>query len=83
MLREEQVSAGGIFRPTEGATFASDQIAYLVAFESVAQRDSAWQAFVADEEWQRLKKESEREGPLVQEESFYLLQPTDFSVEVL
>ena len=63
-----------------GATFEQDKIAYLVAFEDITARDEAWRGFVADEEWRRLRMEAEqRTGPLVAEERFLLLRPTDFS----
>lgn len=74
---EAQISAGGIFRPAAGAKFDGEQIAYLVIFDSVEQRDAVWASFVADEEWRLLKAESERDGALVKEEAFYLLQPRD------
>jgi hypothetical protein len=77
---QAEVSAGGVFRPAAGATFDQDKIAYLVAFEDIAARDDAWRGFVADEDWRRLRTEGEqRTGPLVAEESFLLLRPTDFS----
>ena len=76
---QTQVVPGGTFTATVGSTFGHDEIAYLVVFESLAQRDEAWSAFVNDEEWIAFRGAEEAQAPLVVEESFRLLQPTDFS----
>ena len=37
--------------------------AYLIPFDSLAAREKAWNAFAADEEWIRVRKESiDRKG---------------------
>jgi hypothetical protein len=74
-----KTSKGGIVKEAKGAQFGQDEIAYLVSFESVEERDKAWLEFIADEEWQKLKGESESEGPLVKDESYFLLRSTEFS----
>ena len=76
---ETQIVPGGTFTPTTRATFGHDEIAYLVSFESLEERDRAWQAFVNDEEWVAYRQAEEAAGPLVAEEKFKLLLPTDFS----
>lgn len=75
-----EVSKGGIVRKAAGSIFGQDEIAYLVAFESVEQRDRAWLDFVADKEWQKMKAESEAKGPIVKDEMSFLLKPEDFSL---
>lgn len=75
-----EVSKGGIVRKAGGSIFGQDEIAYLVAFENIEQRDRAWLDFVADKEWQRLKAESEAKGPIVKDEMSFLLKPADFSL---
>ncbi len=57
----------------------SDRLIYIVAFESAAQREKAWAAFRADPEWQKVRAESERNGPLVRRVFNTLLSPTDYS----
>ena len=57
----------------------SDRLIYIVAFESAEQRERAWAAFIADPEWQRVKAESEADGPLVARIFNTLLAPTDYS----
>ncbi len=57
----------------------SDRLIYIVAFENAAQREKAWAAFRADPEWQKVRAESERNGPLVRRVFNTLLAPTDYS----
>jgi len=76
---ETQTVPGGTFTPTQEASFGHDEIAYLVSFESLEERDRAWQTFVNDEEWIAYRQAEEAAGSLVAEESFKLLLPTAFS----
>ena len=57
----------------------SDRLIYILAFESVEQRESAFAAFGADPDWQRAFEESEVDGPLVTRVSNTLLDATDYS----
>jgi hypothetical protein len=57
----------------------SDRLIYIVAFESVEQREKAWAAFRADPEWEKVVAESEANGPIVARLTNTLLTPTDFS----
>lgn len=57
----------------------TDTLYYLVAWESMAQREERWRAFATDPEWIAAKAETEREGPLVVSIHNRFLRPTDFS----
>ncbi len=57
----------------------SDRLIYIVAFENAEQRQQAWDAFRSDPEWQKVRAESEVDGPIVKRVSNSLLNPTDFS----
>ena len=57
----------------------SNRLIYIVAFESMEQRERAWAAFGADPDWQRVYRESEVEGPLTSRIFNTLLNPTDYS----
>ena len=57
----------------------SDELWYMLAFEDMAQRDAAWAAFATDPEWQKVRAESEADGPLVHHIENRILAPTDFS----
>jgi hypothetical protein len=56
-----------------------EQLTYLLAWESLAEREKKWTAFVADPEWIAIVAESEKDGPLVQNIASQLLTPTAFS----
>jgi hypothetical protein len=57
----------------------SDELWYIIGFEDLGQRDKAWAAFGADPEWQKVRAESEADGPLVHHIENRILRPTDFS----
>ena len=57
----------------------NNRLIYIVAFEDAQQRDRAWASFQADPEWQRVRSESETNGPLVARVTNSLLTPTDYS----
>jgi len=54
-------------------------LTYLVAWESLADREAKWPVFLADPECLRAKAESETDGPIVAEIRNELLTPTVFS----
>ena len=57
----------------------SDELIYMTAFEDMSHRERAWNAFMQDPEWVKVKSESEVAGPLVARVSNRLLKPTDYS----
>ncbi|GBD11550.1 hypothetical protein HRbin23_01217 [bacterium HR23] len=57
----------------------SNQLVYMLAWESLAEREQKWTAFQADPEWQARRAETEREGPLVARVSNRILRPTPYS----
>ena len=56
-----------------------NELVYILAFEDLAQRQAAWEAFMNDEEWQQAKRESEKDGPLVSNVANKILKPTIYS----
>ena len=58
---------------------ASDQLIYILAYESLADREMKWGAFLADQERQAKFAETERSGPLVQRLVAQILRPTPYS----
>jgi hypothetical protein len=58
---------------------SNQQLTYMLAWESMAERERLWSAFVADAEWIAVVAESERDGPIVQNIANELLRPTGFS----
>jgi hypothetical protein len=57
----------------------SNRLTYFLAWESLAEREAKWTAFVTDPVWQKARDESERDGQIVANISSQLLTPTAFS----
>jgi hypothetical protein len=58
---------------------SSQRLTYMLAWDSVADREKRWAAFLADPEWLAVSAETEKDGPIVQNISNELLAPTAFS----
>ena len=57
----------------------ADRLIYILAFESVEQRERAWASFEVDPDWQRAFNSSEVDGSLTTRIFNTLLDPTDYS----
>lgn len=57
----------------------SDELWYIVAYESLADRERAWIDFRSDPEWRKAREDSEIDGPLVHHIENRVLEPTEFS----
>jgi hypothetical protein len=57
----------------------SHDLIYLLAWESLAERDRKWTAFTADPEWLEKRALTEQNGPLISSLDSALLLPTAFS----
>lgn len=55
------------------------RLVYLLAWESLAEREQKWNAFAADPEWVAKRAESEKDGPILANVSNEMLAPTSFS----
>jgi hypothetical protein len=58
---------------------SNNELTYMLAWESLAERDEKWGAFTSDPEWLTARAESERDGPIVATIANSILQPTAFS----
>ena len=58
---------------------SNQDLTYLLAWESLAEREKKWAAFQSDPEWIAARDESEKDGPIVATLSNSILQPTSFS----
>jgi len=52
---------------------------YILQFESLAHRERVWNAFMADPDWQRVRAESEKDGPIVARVRNELWRATPYS----
>lgn len=58
---------------------SSNQLTYIIAWESLADRETKWTAFQNDPAWRKARDDSERDGPIVASIRNEMLAPTDFS----
>jgi hypothetical protein len=58
---------------------ANQDLYYLLAWESLAEREKKWTAFASDPEWVAKRAESERDGPILASLDSMIMQPTVFS----
>jgi hypothetical protein len=58
---------------------SSQEITYMLAWDSLAEREKRWSAFLADPEWAMVVAETEKDGQLVENISSQLLTPAAFS----
>lgn len=71
------IKQAGFFTTAVGEHSA--HLTYFLAWESLADREKKWGAFMVDPEWLAARKETEANGPIVARVSNQLLQPTSFS----
>jgi len=58
---------------------SNHELIYLLAWESLADREKKWNAFMADPEWINARAASEKDGPILANATNQILQPTAFS----
>jgi hypothetical protein len=52
---------------------------YLLEWESMAERERIWSAFMSDPEWVSKKAQTEKDGPILKGVTNFFLKPTSFS----
>ena len=63
----------------ENVIGTSNQLIYMVAWESLAEREQKWDTFAVDPEWLQARAASEEKGPLVARVTNSILRPTPYS----
>lgn len=58
---------------------SNQRLYYLLAWESLAEREQKWTAFMSDPDWLAKRAESEKDGPILARVENMILQPTAFS----
>ncbi len=71
------IRQAGFFTTTIGPN--SQDLSYLLAWESLAEREQKWTAFQADPEWIAARAASEADGQIVATIANSILTPTAFS----
>lgn len=57
----------------------SNELVYLIEWESLAERDEKWAAFQSDPEWIEKRARTEAQGPIVARVRNSILRPTSYS----
>jgi hypothetical protein len=58
---------------------SNQNLTYLLAWESLAEREERWNAFQSNPDWIAARSESERDGAILANIASSFLQPTSFS----
>ncbi len=58
---------------------SSQKLTYMLAWDSLADREHKWNTFYADKEWIEAKAETEKSGTLVSNVENSILKPTSYS----
>ena len=58
---------------------SNQELTYFLAWESLAEREKKWTAFMADPDWISARAKSEEDGQIIQNIVSQLLVPTAFS----
>jgi len=61
-FKKHGIKAALFLEPVIGT---SNQLVYLVEWNSLAERETKWEAFAADPGWIAARAESEKDGPIV------------------
>ncbi len=58
----------------------NNELTYMLVWDSLAEREVKYAAFMADPEWLKVKAETEADGPINAKIANAFLIPTDFSL---
>ena len=71
------IKQAGFFTTVIGES--NQELTYLLAWESLADREKKWTAFASDQDWITARAKSEEDGQIVANIVSQLLVPTPFS----
>ncbi|QOZ76897.1 NIPSNAP family protein [Bradyrhizobium sp. CCBAU 53351] len=71
------IKQAGFFTTVIGES--NQELTYFLAWESLAEREKKWGAFMTDPDWMKARAESEADGQIVGNIVSQLLMPTAFS----
>ena len=77
MWEKHGIRQAGFFTTVIGES--NQDLTYLIAWESMAEREAKWNAFQSDPVWIAARAESEMDGAIVANISSQFLAPTAFS----
>jgi hypothetical protein len=71
------IRQAGFFTTAVGES--NHELVYFLQWESLAEREKKWSAFMSDPEWISKRAETEKDGAIVANIANQILQPTSFS----
>jgi len=71
------IRQAGFFTTPVGGS--NQEVTYFLAWESLAERERKWTAFITDPDWIAARGKSEEDGPIVANMASQFLVPTAFS----
>ena len=77
LWEKHDIKQAGFWTTLIGAS--NQRLTYLLAWESLAERERKWNAFGADPEWLAARARTEANGAIVAQVTNEILQPTSFS----
>ena len=80
LFKQHNMKSIGYWAP-EDAPHSQKLFIYILEHPSREEAEKDWVAFKADPEWQKVKAQSEANGPLVDQEDSYFMDPTTYSAE--
>jgi hypothetical protein len=78
LFRRHNMKSVGYWIPQD-APESQSLFVYILEHPSRPEAEKNWAAFQADPEWQTVKAESEKNGPLVDKIDHYFMDPSGFS----
>ncbi len=69
----------GFWTPLDEKDHKGNTLTYMIAFPSREAAKKSWEEFGADPEWQKVFKESQKDGKIVIHVESVYLEPTDYS----
>ena len=79
LLKKHGAELIGFWTPADEKDGKGSKLVYLLAFPSREDAKKAWAEFGQDPQWQRVYKDSHKNGPLVKRVESVFLEPTDYS----
>ena len=77
LWKEFEIRPVGFWTTSVGPS--SQTLTYLIRWDSMADRESKWNAFISHPEWIAARASSEADGVIVEKVENQLLEPTSYS----
>ena len=79
IFKKHGIEIVGFWTPQDEKDGKGEKLVYLIAFPSREAAKKSWEEFRNDPEWQKVFKESHKDGVLVKKVDSVFLDPTDYS----